>query len=97
MRIQFTPSARDQFLSRLAYIKRENPQAAVRFRKRAEKILRRLERFPELGRRIPEFPDLPYREIVVPPYRFFIALRKKEFGLLLFGTKRNCPASHSYL
>lgn len=45
--------------------------AARRFRERAERILRRLEKHPESGRRIPEFPDLPYREVIITPYRFF--------------------------
>ncbi len=34
-------------------------------------MLRRLERFPESGRVLPEFPDLPYRDVIVAPYRFF--------------------------
>jgi toxin ParE1/3/4 len=34
-------------------------------------MLRRLEQFPESGRVLPEFPDLPYREVIVAPYRFF--------------------------
>ena len=37
--------------------------------------LRRLEQFPESGRIIPEFPDLPYREVVVRPYRFFYRIK----------------------
>ena len=71
MKLRFTPSGRIQFLAALAYIQRDDPQAALRFRKRTEKALRRLLRFPEAGRLIPEFPDLPFREVVVPPYRFF--------------------------
>jgi toxin ParE1/3/4 len=43
----------------------------MRLRRRAEIALRRLERFPESGRVVPEFPDLPYREVIVAPYRFF--------------------------
>lgn len=74
MRIQFTPSARLQFLSALSYIRRDNPPAAIRFRKKAESVLRRLEKFPESGRVIPEFPELPYRELIVAPYRFFYRL-----------------------
>jgi hypothetical protein len=27
------------------------------------------------GRIIPEFPDLPYREVVISPYRFFYGLK----------------------
>jgi len=69
--VQFTPSARDQFLSALSYIRKEKPSAAEDFRNRAEKVLRRLEDFPESGRLIPEFRDLPYREVIVSPYRFF--------------------------
>jgi len=71
VKVQFTPSARSQFLSALSYIRKDKPSAAFSFRNRAEKILRRLEDFPESGRVIPEFPDLPYREVIVSPYRFF--------------------------
>lgn len=71
MKVRFTPSARLQFLGAIAHIRRDDPEAAVKFRTRAEKVLRRLARFPESGRRIPEFPDLPFREVLVPPYRFF--------------------------
>ncbi len=71
MKIQFTPTARKQFLSALSYIRKDKPSAAVSFRNRAGKILKRLENFPESGRIIPEFPDLPYREVIIPPYRFF--------------------------
>jgi len=73
--LRFTSLARNQFLAAVAYIRRENPEAARRFRQRAEKILRRLEEFPESGRVIPEFPDLPYREVVIAPYRFFYRQR----------------------
>jgi toxin ParE1/3/4 len=69
--VRFTPSARTQFLAALAYIRRDNPTAAGQFRRRAERILRRLERFPNSGRAIPEFPELPHREVVIDPYRFF--------------------------
>lgn len=71
MKIRFTPSARVQFLAALAYIRRDNPSAASRFRARVESVLRRLERFPASGRVLPEFPELPYREVVIAPYRFF--------------------------
>ncbi len=71
MKLRFTPSGRIQFLQAVSYILRDNPQAALKFRKRAERALRRLTRYPESGRLIPEFPDLPFREVIVPPYRFF--------------------------
>lgn len=75
MKIQFTPTAKKQFLSALSYICRDKPSAAVNFRNRAEKILRRLEDFPESGRIIPEVPDLTYREVIIPPYRFFYKIK----------------------
>jgi plasmid stabilization system protein ParE len=64
-----------QFLDAVAYIRRDKPAAALRFRRRAEHILRRLEQFPESGRTIPEFPELPHREVIVTPYRFFYRVK----------------------
>ena len=71
MTLQFTPSARAQFLTAITYIRRDNPGAARQFRQRAEQILRRLGQFPGSGRVIPEFPELPSREVIIAPYRFF--------------------------
>ena len=71
MKIRFTPSARTQFLAAIVYIYRDNPTAARAFRLKAEKALSRLRRFPRSGRILPEFPDLPFREVIVAPYRFF--------------------------
>lgn len=64
MRVRFTPTGRTQFLAAVAH-----------FRQRAEEALRRLEQFPESGRAVPEFPDLPYREMIVSPYRFFYRIK----------------------
>ena len=75
MKVRFTPSARAQFLSALTFIRRDKPAAAIRFRDRTETILRRLEDFPESGRVVPEFLDLPYREVIIPLYRFFYRIK----------------------
>jgi plasmid stabilization system protein ParE len=77
VRVRFTPAGRRRFLDAVAYIIRENPAAARRFKQRAETVLRRLQRFPESGRVLPEFPDLPYREVIVAPYRFFYRVAGK--------------------
>ena len=82
MKVRFTPSARNQFLSALAYIRRDKPSAAVNFRNKAETILRRLEELPESGRIIPEFPELPYREVIVSPYRFFYKVKKNVVWII---------------
>jgi toxin ParE1/3/4 len=70
----FTPTARGQFLAALAYINRGDPAAAT-MRQRAEESLSRLRDYPESGRVLPEFPDLPFREVIVPPYRFFYRVK----------------------
>lgn len=77
MKVQFTPSARNQFLSVLAYIRKDKTAAAANFRNKAETILRRLEDLPESGRIIPEFPELSFREVIVSPYRFFYKIKGK--------------------
>ena len=74
MTLRFTATAKRQFLDGLAYIRRDKPSAARRFREKTEAALSRLAKFPDSGRRIPEFPDLAYREVVVRPYRFFYRL-----------------------
>ena len=75
MKIIFTPAARNQFLKAIAYIQRDKPYAAISFRKKAKKNLSRLVEHPQSGRTIPEFPDLPYREVIVTPYRFFYRVK----------------------
>jgi plasmid stabilization system protein ParE len=77
VKIYFTPTARTQFLAAILYIYRENPKAAISFRHNAEKILSRLLKFPLSGRKLPEFPELPFREVIVSPYRFFYRVKTK--------------------
>ena len=93
MRVRFTPSAREQFLAAVEYIRRDKPSAAVRFRKRAEHVLRRLERFPHSGRVIPEFPGLPYREVIVRPYRFFYRLKGNAVWVVAVWHSAQLPDS----
>lgn len=71
MRIRFTPSARREFLDALEFIRQDSPAAADGVLARSVSGLAQLRDFPESGRVIPEFPELPYREVVVNPYRFF--------------------------
>jgi len=75
MKVQFTPSARTQFLAAITYIHRDSPSAALALRNKTEKALSRLRKFPRSGRILPEFPDLPFREVIVPPYRFFYVIK----------------------
>jgi len=82
LKVLFTPLGRKQFLTAVAYIYRENPTAAITFRRKAEKVLSRLRKFPQSGRVLPEFPDLPFREVIVAPYRFFYRVKGKTVWIL---------------
>jgi toxin ParE1/3/4 len=93
LKVRFTSSARAQFLSALAYIRRDNPDAAATFRERAEAVLRRLEEFPGSGRVLPEFPDLPYREVVITPYRFFYRVKDEIVWIVAAGSLGSQRAS----
>ena len=92
MRLRFTPAGRTQFLEAVSYILKENSPAAIRFRKRAERTLRRLTRFPESGRLIPEFPDLPFREVIVPPYRYFYRQQERTIWVVACWHGARLPA-----
>ena len=74
-RVRFTPAARDQFLAALTYIQGDDPLAAAAMRQRAGESLARLSDYPESGRVLPEFPELPFREVIVAPYRFFYRVK----------------------
>lgn len=91
MRILFTPTGRSQFFEAMAYIYRDNPSAAVSFRKKAEKMLSRLKKFPESGRLIPEFSDLPFREVIVRPYRFFYKVKDEAIWIIAVWHSAQLP------
>jgi plasmid stabilization system protein ParE len=93
VKILFTPSARDQFLRALAYIRRDKPSAAVSFRHQAEKTLLRLADHPESGRTLPEFPDSYYREVIVPPYRFFYRVKENVVWIVAVWHGAQLPGS----
>ena len=93
MRVRFTVSGRAQFLAAVDVIRRDDPMAARRFRRRAEHVLRRLERFPASGRKIPEFPDLPHREVIVRPYRFFYRTQNKTVWIVAVWHGAQLPAA----
>jgi toxin ParE1/3/4 len=91
VKILFTPSARTQFLAALDYIRRDNPRAATRFRQRVETVLRRLEKLPKSGRVVPEFPELPYRELVIAPYRFFYRIKGQTLWIVAVWHSAQLP------
>jgi len=82
LKIRFTPSAETELLSAAKYINNDNPEAALKFLKKADDLLHRLENHPLSGRTIPEFPGLPYRELLVLPYRFFYSIENKTIWVV---------------
>ena len=66
--------------------------STINLRKRAEMNLRRLEQFPESGRVIPEFPELPYREVLVTPFRFFYLVKGKTVWIVAVWHEARLPA-----
>lgn len=91
MRVHFTPTGRRQFLEAVAYIYRDNPSASLSFRNKAEKTLSRLKKFPESGRLIPEFSDLPFREVIVRPYRFFYKVKDETVWIIAVWHSAQLP------
>jgi toxin ParE1/3/4 len=73
--IRFTPTADAEFLGVIACIGAGRPSAAVAFKNQALNTLFRLSDFPESGRTVPEYPALPFREVIVAPYRFFYQVK----------------------
>jgi toxin ParE1/3/4 len=91
LKVLFTPTGRRQFIEAIAYIYRDNPSAAVDFRRKAEKALSRLRKFSESGRLIPEFSDLPFREVIVRPYRFFYKIKDEIVWIIAVWHSAQLP------
>ncbi len=91
MKVLFTPTGRRQFFEAITYIYQDNPSAAVSFRKKAEKTLSRLKKFSESGRLIPEFSDLPFREVIVRPYRFFYKVKGETVWIIAVWHNAQLP------
>lgn len=82
MKIRFARTAQISLHTAIDRIRQDNPIAARHFLKKVERTIRRLDKYPNSGRRIPEFPELPYRELLVPPYRFFYRVEAKTIFIV---------------
>jgi toxin ParE1/3/4 len=91
LRVLFTPTGRRQFLEAVRYIYQNNPAAAISFRKKAEQTLSRLKKFPESGRVVPEFSDLPFREVIMKPYRFFYRMKDDKVWVVAVWHSAQIP------
>lgn len=91
MKVRFTPSARDEFLAIVTFLRSENRVAAQRFRARTEKAFRRLRRFPLSGHVIAEFPDLPFLEVSLTPYRVFYRVKDRTVWIVAVWHSAQIP------
>lgn len=91
MEVRLTPAARKQLLDALDYLRRDRPAAAHRLLDRVEATLSRLSDFPQSGRPIHEFPDLPYREVVLAPYRLFYRVVGETVWVVAVWHDRQLP------
>jgi toxin ParE1/3/4 len=93
--IRFANTAKISLHSAINFIHQDNTAAAANFLERVEKNLRRLEKYPESGRRIPEYPELPYRELLVLPYRFFYKIDGKNIFIVAVWHTAQIPIEPS--
>jgi len=91
MDIKFTLTAREMFLDSLLHIQKENPIVAQTFKDKTEKSLWRLIEFPQSGKRIHEFPGLPFREIIISPYRFFYRVKNETVWVVAVWHSAQIP------
>ena len=70
MKVRFTPTALEEHFETIKYIRQKNPKAAWEYLEHVEKILKRLELFPNSGRLLPEYPNTGYQEVIIPPNRY---------------------------
>ena len=92
MRVRFTPSADREFLDAVDFVRRESPMAADALVSRSQDGFRQLRDFPESGRVVPEFPDLPYREVLVNPYRLFYRVATDTVWIVAVWHERQVPS-----
>jgi plasmid stabilization system protein ParE len=71
MKLRFSPAAEAAYEAAFDYLYERNPSAAVRFVQDVERVIDRLQRFPNLGHYITEYPSHPYKEVVIWSHRFF--------------------------
>jgi plasmid stabilization system protein ParE len=91
LKILFTPTGRRLFFEAIAYMHRDNPSAAATFLQKSGKTLSRLKDFPQSGRLLPEFPDLPFREVIVNPYRFFYRVKDETVWIIAVWHSAQLP------
>jgi addiction module RelE/StbE family toxin len=77
-KIVFTKPAIADLAGLVAFIARDNPQAAERFGYEIIAKAEKLDAFPLLGRAVPEFKIENIREVIHRPYRIVYRVREEQ-------------------
>jgi toxin ParE1/3/4 len=77
-KVIIAPSAQTDLSEIVAYIARQNPDAALRLGAALIDRAERLARFPELGRMVPEFATPNLRELPYKSFRIIYRVRNKQ-------------------
>jgi addiction module RelE/StbE family toxin len=93
MRIRWLPSAREDLLNAVTYIREDNPQAARRLHETVRKLVSNLSQFPQFGRagRVEGT-----RELVIAGWPYIVTYRIEEREvqiLAVMHTSRLWPES----
>jgi toxin ParE1/3/4 len=83
----WTPAAQKDLEAATLFISKENPQAAAKVFRSIRLKAALLYRFPLRGRLIPELahiPGLPFRELVLKPWRLLYRIKEERVEVLAF-------------
>jgi toxin ParE1/3/4 len=86
-KVIWTPAAQRDLEAVTHFISAESPQTAVKIFRSIRLKAALLYRFPQRGRLIPELahiPGLPFRELVLKPWRLFYRIKEDRIEVLAF-------------
>ncbi len=74
MKIRWTVQAVEKLEYFVDFIAKDNPKAALKWAKKIQRSVEKLERFPALGRKVPEINRFEIRELIEGEYRIIYRL-----------------------
>lgn len=83
----WTPVAQKDLESVVTFIFKDSPQAASKVFRTVRKKASSLYRYPQRGRFVPELmhiPGLPFRELVLAPWRLIYRIKQNRVEILAF-------------
>ena len=87
----WTPVAQRDLGAVVEFIAKDSPAAALKVFRAIRKKAASLYRYPQRGRLIPELihiPGLPFREVVISPWRLVYRIKERRIEVLAFLDSR---------